>query len=118
MLEKHYDKLQLNGNVLFERAFGLADEQGVPYVTNIGYQWQSKYQWQSAFGFGLQGMGEMGQWNKWDARALQNHRAGLLLFGQIPTLGEHSINFNIAALFGISAAAPNHTYRMQFEYEL
>lgn len=118
LLEKHYEKLQLNGNVLFERAFGQADEQGVPYVTNIGYQWQSKYQWRSTFGFGLQGMGEMGQWNKWAARAQQNHRAGLLLFGQIPTLGEHSINFNLALLYGISTAAPKQTYRMQFEYEL
>ena len=35
LLQTEFGKLQLNGNLLFERAFGKADESGIPYSTNI-----------------------------------------------------------------------------------
>ena len=63
LLQMEFGNLQLNGNLLFERAFGKADESGVPYSTNFSYQWQAKYRWQPIFEFGLQGFGEMGKWN-------------------------------------------------------
>ncbi|MBK9161614.1 MAG: hypothetical protein IPM27_08615 [Nitrosomonadales bacterium] len=117
LLQSDFGKLQLNGNVLFERAFGQADEQGVPFVTNIGYQWQARYRLRPTFGFGLQGMGEMGKWNDWDARANQNHRAGIVLFGKIELAEGQEVKVNAASLFGISNAAPGQTFRMQLEYE-
>lgn len=118
LLEKRYEQLQLNGNVLFERAFGKPDEQGVPYVTNIGYQWQGLYHLRSTFGLGLQGMGEMGQWNRWDTRALQNHRSGPVITAFLPSVGEHGLKLNMGLLFGVSRAAPARTYRIQLECEL
>ncbi len=53
LLQKELGKFQLNGNLLFERAFGRPDETGVPYTTNLGYQWQVKYRWQRKFEFGM-----------------------------------------------------------------
>jgi len=46
LLQKEIGRFQLNGNLLFARAFGMKDEHGVDYKTNIGYQWQAKYRWQ------------------------------------------------------------------------
>lgn len=114
LLQTEFDKLQLNGNVLFERKFGGG---GGPYVTEFGYQLQAKYRWQPAFEFGVQSMGETGEWNDWDDQAGQNHRAGPAIFGKLGMGSNQAIKYNAAWLFGISAAAPDHTFRMQVEYE-
>ena len=117
LLQTEFGKLQLNGNLLFERAFGKADESGVPSSTNIGYQWQIKYRWQPILELGLQGMGEMGKWNHWDDPAYHNHRIGPAVFGKLALGNRQAIKYNAAWLVGASNAAPDHTFRMQVEYE-
>jgi len=117
LFQTEFDKLQLNGNLLFERAFGKADESGVPYSTNLSYQWQAKYRWQAFFEFGVQGLGDMGKWNDWDKQADQSHRIGPAIFGKFPLGNRQAIKYNAAWLFGTGNAAPNHTFRMQVEYE-
>jgi hypothetical protein len=117
LLQTEFGKLQLNGNLLFERAFGKADESGVPYSTNFSYQWQAKYRWQPTLEFGIQGMGEMGKWNDWNNRANQNHRIGPAIFGKFALGNRQAIQYNAAWLLGASNAAPSHTFRMQVEYE-
>jgi len=117
LLQKDIGKLQLNANMLFERAFGKADEDGVPFSTNIAYQWQVKYRWQEELEFGMQGMGELGTWNKWSPQAEQNHRIGPVVSGELELGNHQAIKYNLAWLAGVSAAAPNHTVRMSVEYE-
>lgn len=117
LFQTEFDKLQLNGNLLFKRAFGKINESGIPFSTNLGYQWQAKYRWQSAFEFGMQGLGEMGKWNNWDKQADQNHRIGPVVFGKIALGNRQAIKYNAAWLLGASNAASNHTFRMQVEYE-
>ncbi len=116
LLQTDFDKLQLNGNLLFERKFG-GDDQDMPHNTEIGYQWQVKYRWQPAFEFGLQGFGEMGKWNDWDPASAQNHRLGPAVFGKIGLEGRQAIKYNAAWLHGVSGAAPDDTLRAQIEYE-
>lgn len=117
LLQTEFGKLQLNGNLLFERALGPADEFGVPHSTNIGYQWQTKYRWQPTLEIGLQGMGEMGKWNDWDKQANQNHRIGPAAFGKFALGNQRAIRYNAAWLVGSSRVAPDHTFRVQIEYE-
>jgi hypothetical protein len=117
LFQTEFGKLQLNGNLLFERAFGKADENGVPYNTNFSYQWQAKYRWQPTLEFGFQGMGDMGKWNDWDTQMDQNHRSGPAVFGKFALGNRQAIRYNAAWLLGTSNAAPNHTFRMQVEYE-
>lgn len=114
LLQTEFSKLQLNGNVLFKRAFGLA---GSSFETQLLYQWQAKYRWQPALEFGVQGFGEMGKWNDWANQANQNHRVGPAVFGKLALGNRQAIKYNAAWLFGASAAAPDHTFRMQVEYE-
>jgi hypothetical protein len=117
LFQTEFGKLQLNGNLLFERAFGKADASGVPYSTNFSYQWQAKYRWQPVFEFGLQGFGDMGKWNDWDKQADQSHRIGPAVFGKFALGNRQAIRYNAAWLFGVSDAAPSNTFRMQVEYE-
>jgi hypothetical protein len=117
LFQTEYGRLQLNGNLLFERAFGKTDESGVPYSTNFSYQWQAKYRWRPILEFGVQGMGDMGKWNDWDKRADQSHRIGPAVFGKLALGNRRAIRYNAAWLFGTGNAAPNQTFRMQVEYE-
>ena len=117
LFQTEFGKLQLNGNLLFERAFGNADENGVPFSTNFNYQWQAKYRWQPVLEFGVQGLGEMGKWNDWNSQASQNHRVGPAIFGKFALGNRQAIKYNAAWLLGASNAAPTHTFRMQVEYE-
>ncbi|MDD2721798.1 MAG: hypothetical protein PHH47_10885 [Gallionella sp.] len=108
---------QLNGNVLFEHPFGGLDEDNVAVGTNLSYQWQLKYHWREVLEFGMQGFGELGKWNNWARSAQQNHRVGPALFGELALDEDHAVKYSAAWLFGASAAAPNHTFRLNLEYE-
>ena len=112
LLQTEIGKLQLNGNLTFERTFG---PHQVP--TELGYQWQAKYRWLPAFEFGLQGFGEFGKWNEWDDADAQNHRMGPAVFGKVGVGVKQAIRYNAALLFGTSDAAANRTLRLQVEYE-
>jgi hypothetical protein len=117
LFQSEFGKLQLNGNLLFERAFGKADPGGMPYSTNFSYQWQAKYRLQPTLEYGVQGMGDLGKWNDWNSQSNQNHRVGPAVFGKF-TLGTRQyIKYNAAWLLGASSAAPNNTFRIQVEYE-
>jgi hypothetical protein len=112
LAQTEFDKLQLNGNLIFERKFGPGD-----HVTELGYQWQTKYRWKPTFEFGLQGFGDMGKWNDWVPADEQNHRLGPAVFGKFDLGAKKAIKYNAALLFGFSEAAANNTFRMQIEYE-
>ncbi len=105
---------QFNANLLFERAFGRADEHGQPYQTNLGYQLQARQIDTDHLAWGVQAMGEMGQWNRWDSSRLHTHRAGPALFGK---LGK-DWHYNAAWLIGLTTGAAQQTLRLQLEYEL
>ncbi len=118
LFQTEFGRLQLNGNLLLERKYrGNADVDEGPHNTDIGYQWQIKYRWLREFELGLQGFGEMGKWNAWDARDLQNHRLGPAVFGKIGVGKHQTISYNAAWLIGASRIAPDNTFRMQLEYE-
>lgn len=112
LFQTDFGKLQLNGNMLFERKFS---GSGGPYTTEFGYQWQAKYRWQPVLEFGVQGFGDMGKWNDWDTSA--SHRIGPAIFGKFALGNRQAIKYNAAWLLKASNAAPANTLRMQVEYE-
>jgi hypothetical protein len=116
LLQTDFDKLQLNANLLFERLYG-HEEPDEDHTTEMGYQWQVKYRWQQAFECGLQGFGDMGEWNHWEDSDEQDHKLGPAIFGKIGLGNRQAIRYNTAVLFGVSDSAPDYTFRMQAEYE-
>jgi hypothetical protein len=113
LFQTEFGKLQANFNPLLQRSYRIEG----PSRTQFMYQWQAKYRWQKQLEPGLQGFGEMGQWNTWAPREEQNHRAGPALFGKISLGGRSALQYNVAWLFGLSRAAPDHTLRVQTEFE-
>ena len=113
LFQTEFGKLQLNGNLLFEKRFDAA----VSSPTEAGYQWQVKYRWLPAFEYGLQGFGGTGPWNDWDGSSDQSHKMGPAIFGKLAAGGRQAIKYNAAWLVGVSDAAPDNTFRMQVEYE-
>jgi hypothetical protein len=113
LFQTEFGKVQMNFNLLLQRSY----RSDAPAETEFKYQWQAKYRWKKEFEFGLQGLGETGAWNHWAPREEQNHRIGPAVFGKIPLGGGQAIQYNAAWLLGASKAAPDHTLRMQMEYE-
>ena len=105
--------MQANLNLLIEKRLRATQSERA----ELGYQWQLKYRWQPAIEFGLQGLGDMGPWNRWEPHAEPPHQAGPALLGR-PKAGERQvIKYNAGLLFGLTDGAPRYTLRAQAEYE-
>lgn len=113
LFQTEMGKTQLNGNILFARNYSAVTSQPM----QAGYQWQVKYRWQPTLEFGMQGFGELGQWNRWAPPAQRTHRLGPALFGKFSLGDGRAIRYNTAWLLGASPTAPSHTFRLQVEYE-
>ena len=96
VLQTDVGRTQLNLNLFFERSYR-TDE---PSPTNLKYQWQIKHRWRPALQFGLQGLGEVGEWDHWAPRERQSHRAGPAIFGTLPLGGQQSLIYQAAILKG------------------
>src|SRR6266568_8034493 len=107
-----FGRWQLNGNLFLARNVRAEVQE-----TDLGYRWQVKYRWQQEFEYGLQGFGELGKWNAWVPRDERTHRAGPAVFGRFGLGGRQAIKYNAAWLVGLTPAAPDHTARLQVEYE-
>jgi hypothetical protein len=117
LLQAELGKYQFNGNVLFEKAFGQLDENGLPFNPVLNYQWQAKYRLRSEFEFGVQRFSSLGKWDNWGQRNAQISNLGPAVFGKIKLNNLHNIKYNAAWLFGNNNHTPNHTFRTQIEYE-
>jgi hypothetical protein len=83
----------------------------------VSYQYQVKYRWQPKLEFGLQGFGDFGSPNHWDAVTEASHRMGPAIFGKFDCGNRRAIRYNAAWLVGTSSNAPNNNLRAQVEYE-
>lgn len=117
LLQTEFGKVQLNGNLLFERKYS-SDNSGIQYATEVSYQWQVKYRLQPEFEFGAQGLGSMGEWDNWiNSKAEEGRSVGPAIFGKVPVGSRQAVKYNAAWLLGSGANTNEHTFRMQVEYE-
>lgn len=112
VLQTDIGRTQLNLNVFFQRE--LRAEQREP--TELVYQWQIKYRWREKLQWGVQGFGEVGEWNHWLPRAQQSHRAGPALFGSWPLGGRQELKYEAALLVGKNAARHATTFSTRVQY--
>ncbi len=113
LFQTEFGKLQLNGNLLFQRNY----RADFANDTQFQYQWQAKYRWHPEFEFGLQGFGELGKWNAWLPRDDRTHTVGPAVFGKVRLGSGQAIKYNAAVLVGNSPAAPDRAFRAQVEFE-
>ncbi|HEY8100063.1 MAG TPA: hypothetical protein VIF82_04870 [Burkholderiaceae bacterium] len=113
LFQTEFGRVQVNTNLLFKRNY----QADFSNALQLGYQWQVKYRWLQQFEYGLQGFGEVGRWDKWDARDQQSHRYGPAIFGKIPVGTRKALNYNMAYLIDDSSVTRSNTFRLQVEYE-
>lgn len=113
LFQTEFDKTQLNFNLLFQRNYRTEEANHM----QLGYQVQAKYRWKPTFEFGVQGFGELGDWDHWAPRSEQSHRFGPAVFGKIALGGRNVIKYNAGLLFGVNDPQSSTTFRSQVEYE-
>jgi len=112
-LQTEIGKTQFNVNAFFQRDYR-SDNDGAMQLT---YQWQVKQHWKRWFQPGLQGFGEVGQWDHWLPRNQQSHRAGPAFFGS-RDIGAQELKYEAAYLFGKNSGrhAKSFTMRVQLVF--
>lgn len=113
LLQTEFGKTQLNLNILFERNYRAVEANPL----RLGYQYQAKYRWKPELELGVQGFGDVGQWNRFAPRSEQSHRVGPAIFGKFALGGRHAIRYNAAYLVDVSDTKRGNTLRAQVEYE-
>lgn len=112
VLQTDIGRVQVNANLVFERGLG----RGAGKPTQLKYQWQLKYRWKPGLHVGLQGFGELGEWDNWAVRSRQSHRAGPVLSGTLPLGDTQSFRYQAALLSGSIYGQPGHMFSMRLQY--
>jgi len=113
LFQTEFGKVQLNANLIFEQHYRSETTQRA----QLSYQWQGKYRWKPEIEFGVQGFGDAGSFNHWDAVADASHRMGPAVFGKFNLGNRRAIRYNAAWLVGTSGNATHENFRAQIEYE-
>lgn len=104
-------RVQLNTNLIFEKFF---DSAG-PAIPQLKYQFQAKYRVNEWFHFGVQGFGELGDWNQWAPANRQSHRAGPVVTGTVPLGNKQALRYDFAFLFGDTYAQRGNMFSMRVQ---
>jgi len=112
VLQTEVGRLRLNANLVFERTSGLA----TPRPVQLKYQWQVKYRWKPEFQFGLQGFGEVGEWDRWAPSSRQSHRLGPVVAGTLPLGSPDAFQYQFAYLDGRIYGRSGHMLSMRLQY--
>lgn len=113
MFQAEWGRVQGNFNVFLQRHVRASER----FDTELLYQLQLKYRQAEQFEWGVQGFGNVGQWNRWAQGSEQQFKIGPALFGKLKTGTKQAIKWNAALLAGTTNATPRTTLRFQAEYE-
>lgn len=105
-------RFQLNGNLIFEKSLSGAFGR----TPQLKYQWQAKYRWNAALHTGVQGFGELGDWNSWSGASAQSHRWGPMVSGSLPIGTKQSIEYQAAFLKGKVYASDSDMLSVRLQY--
>lgn len=113
MLQTEWGKWQGNLNAFIQKHV----RANSAFDTELLYQLQLKYRSSEQLEWGVQGFGNVGRWNQWNASGQQEFKMGPALFGKIRTGTKEAIKWNAGLLAGTTNATPKTTLRFQAEYE-
>lgn len=113
LLQADIGDWQVKLNLLWQKQLRVE----APSATELHYQWELRRRFAAGLDYGVQGLGNVGQWDRWAGRGEQEHRLGPALFGKLKLEGRQYIKYNAGLLFGLGDATPRTTLRVQAEYE-
>jgi hypothetical protein len=111
-LQTNIGRTQLNGNVFFQRDY----RTGKVSPMLMTYQWQIRQHWKPLLNYGIQGFGELGQWDNWDDSDRQSHRIGPALFGSWFITKTRELRYEAAYLIGKNAGHNAKSFTMRVQY--
>ena len=111
-LQTDLDRFRLNTNLIFEKSWGRTAVRPV----QLKYQWQVNYRWRPAFQFGLQGFGEVGEWDRWLPSQRQSHRLGPVVSGTLAVGTPDALHYQFAYLDGKIYGRRGHMVSMRLNY--
>jgi hypothetical protein len=112
LLQKDVGHVQVNFNLLFERHL----DEHPSHATEMAYQVQAKYPLREGLEVGLQGFGELGEWDDWAPRSEQSHRFGPAIFGTFSLGDRRTFEYDAAYLTDPSSSARSHGVRLRLKY--
>ena len=95
LFETEFGLTTANLNFLFHRNYR-ADAYN---PMQLDYQWQIKRRIGSSLELGVQGFGELGQWDHWAPQDQQQHRLGPVILGKLALDDQRVIHYNVGLLF-------------------
>lgn len=107
------ERTQINANLIFERGFNAPQ----PKPAQLKYQWQLRHRWTRTLHLGMQGFGEVGDWDAWAAHARQSHRAGPALFTTLRLGEREALHFQAAYLLGRTYGRQGHMFTLRTHYD-
>jgi hypothetical protein len=113
LLQKKIAGWQFNANLFATRQF----DADASTPTGLEYEWQVKYRWKPVLHVGLQGFGEVGEWDDWASRREQTHQFGPVVSGDIALTDQEEIGYMVAYLTDRSSRARNSGFRLELEYK-
>lgn len=112
VLQTDVGRLQLNGNLIFEKSLAPGNHS----TPRLKYQWQGKYRFKQSLHVGLQGFGELGEWNQWLAPARQSHRWGPMLSGSWAVAEGQRVEYRAAYLVGSVYGNAGNMLSLRLQY--
>ncbi|MBI1772120.1 MAG: hypothetical protein HYR68_07215 [Burkholderiales bacterium] len=115
-VQTEFGRLQVNTNLFLERTYRTSPATHL----QMKYQWQGKYRFRPELELGLQGFGELGDWDNWSARALQSHRAGPMISGSFrlgnPADSKQTVKYEASYVVGKLNARHAGILSMRLQY--
>ena len=112
LIQTEFGLTRANLNLLFHRSYRAVASEPM----QLSYQWQLRRRIGAAIALGLQGFGDLGEWDHWAERADQSHRIGPAVFYTASKPGGGRWDANAAVLFGIGGDVRSTTARAQLTY--
>jgi hypothetical protein len=112
LLEKPAFGFRHTLNLTFEKEVGKYSDESVEFE----YAWRTKKDFAHEIALGIEAFGGLGEIRNTKSLEDQEHRLGPVLYHETEISGL-TIDYNLAWLFGLTDASPDHTFRWQVEFE-
>lgn len=114
MLQKEIGAATYNLNLIWVRDFGSQAD----HITEFEYAFQARVKGEPVLEYGIQALGELGEWSDMNAAGDQEHKVGPAIFGTMKADGINKIAYDAALLVGVTDDTADYTFRFQVEYEM
>lgn len=111
-LQTDVGRVQLNFNAFLDRTWRPVRAK----PTQLKIQWQAKYRVRNGPHFGIQGFGELGDWDDWAPRKDQSHRAGPMVQMRWPLGDGQALQLDAAYLWGKVYGGRGRMFTMRAQY--